>query len=119
MTKWSQFFALAALGCSLPAWGQADQARAAGYFQEAAALCAQDGGRMWGVSLCGPMTFVDATTHTMATNQTAPSEKQPATFGFANAAMLWGGVRWTTMVWQITPQDRHLRARLMLHELFH
>jgi hypothetical protein len=32
---------------------QVDQARAAQYFKEAAVLCEREGGRLWGVSLCG------------------------------------------------------------------
>jgi hypothetical protein len=99
---------------------QVDRALAETYFQEAAALCAREGGHMWGVSLCGPMVFADAATHTIATSQPAPTAPQPALLGFANAAIDWGGTRWSTFVWQLIPtDDAHGRARLMLHELFH
>ena len=29
------------------------------YFEEATKLCERDAGRLWGVSLCGPMVIVD------------------------------------------------------------
>src|SRR5262245_66066007 len=36
-----------------------DPALAAQYFREAHEVCTRDGGRLWGVSLCGPMLFAD------------------------------------------------------------
>ncbi len=99
--------------------GAGGSRRAAVYFKEAAALCEHEGGKLWGVSLCGPMVIADAATHTIATSQPAPDAKQPATLGFANSAMDWGGTRWSTLVWQMIPADAHARGRLMMHELFH
>ena len=111
--------ALAVLLCAIPAVAQVDQQRAAGYFREVAALCEREGGRLWGVSLCGPIAIRDAATNTIATNQPAPDAEPPAAMGFANTALEWGGARWTTVVWQMIPSDEHLRGRLFLHELFH
>ena len=72
--------------CStLPLCGQVDQERAATYFKEAAVLCERDGGKLWGISLCGPMVVADAATGTIATNQPAPEGRRPAALGFANA----------------------------------
>lgn len=103
-----------------PAAAQVDQERARAYFAEAAALCAREGGRLWGVSLCGPMVLADATTGTIATSQPAPADARPRVLGFANAALSWGEVRWSTFVWQMIPaEDRDARAHLMMHELFH
>jgi len=103
-----------------PARAQVDEARAKAYFAEAAALCERDGGRLWGVSLCGPMVFADPMTKTIATNQPAPDAPRPRILGFANAAIAWGDVRWSTFVWPMMPaEDAHARARLMMHELFH
>ena len=96
-----------------------DPQRAAVYFKEAAALCEREGGKLWGVSLCGPMVFADAASHTIATNQPEPEAKRPPTLGFANSAVDWGGTRWSTFVWQFIPENEHNRARLMMHELFH
>jgi hypothetical protein len=101
------------------AQAQVDQARAASYFAEAAALCAREGGRLWGVSLCGPMVIADAQTRTMATNQPVPDAPRPQALGFANAAMPWGGTRWSTFVWQWLPADEQERGLMMIHELFH
>jgi hypothetical protein len=39
-----------------------DPQRAAMYFREAKELCDRDNGRLWGVSLCGPMVFADVRT---------------------------------------------------------
>jgi hypothetical protein len=98
---------------------QVDQERAAQYFREAAALCEREGGRIWGVSLCGPMVIADGRTQTLATNQAPPQGKRPAAIGFANAAMDWGGTRWTTLIWVGLPASEADRGRLMMHELFH
>jgi hypothetical protein len=56
---------------------QVDPERAAAYFKEAAALCEREGGRLWGVSLCGPMVIADAATRSIATNQPAPEASRP------------------------------------------
>lgn len=99
---------------------QVDTLRAQSYFKEAAALCESEGGRLWGISLCGPMVFADAATKTIATNQPAPQDKQPAMLGFVNAPLKWGESRWAAYVWSMIPSDdEQARGRLMLHELFH
>jgi hypothetical protein len=64
---------------------QVDQQRAASYFKEAADLCEREGGRLWGVSLCGPMVFGDAATQTFATSQPAPAGNRPPLIGIVNA----------------------------------
>ena len=64
---------LSAALCVLPAAAQVDQQRAAGYFREAGALCEREAGRLWGISLCGPMVIADAASKTIATSQPAPS----------------------------------------------
>jgi hypothetical protein len=82
-------------------------------------LCAADDGTLWGISLCGPIVIADAATGTIATNQPAPDAPKPRAIGFANAAMMWGDTRWTTIVWPLIPDDPQLRRRLLAHELFH
>jgi len=101
--------------------GQVDQQRADAYFKEAAAICQREGGRLWGVSLCGPLVIVDARTGTMATSQPAPAAERPRTFGLANSPVEWGGARWVALVWDFTSSlpDASTRGELMLHELFH
>src|ERR1044071_3474317 len=64
-----------------PAMAQVDQERAQEFFKEAEALCERDGGRLWGVSLCGPMVIADRRTQPVATSQPAPDGPRPAMFG--------------------------------------
>ena len=116
------WFGLISLALCLvnPAAAQVDQQRAEAYFKEAAAICQRDGGRLWGVSLCGPMVFADARTRTVATNQPRPTGELPRTLGFGNAPVEWGGSRWAAYMWDFTTSlDPRTRAEFMLHELFH
>jgi len=100
--------------------GQVDSALAQSYFREATALCERDGGKLWGVSLCGPMVFADAATQTIATSQPAPDAPRPHGLGFLNAPVTWGGTRWSTYMWTwIPPSDAQERGVLFIHELFH
>jgi hypothetical protein len=104
----------------VPAAAQVDQARADQYFKEAQALCELDGGRLWGISLCGPMVIADAATGTIATNQPAPAGDRPRMIGFVNAPVQWGGTTWSAYSWQVIPKDdRAARGGLFMHELFH
>lgn len=97
-----------------------DQERAQAYFREVQELCEREGGRLWGVSLCGPIVFADAATKSIATNQPAPDAPRPVMLGYANTALDWGGTRWTTVVWRMIPaHDSIVRRRLIVHELFH
>ena len=103
-----------------PAAAQVDQARAEQYFKEARVLCERDGGRLWGVSLCGPMVIADAATGTIATSQPAPAGDRPRVLGLVNAPVQWGGVMWSAYNWQMIPKDdQGERGRLFMHELFH
>jgi hypothetical protein len=103
-----------------PAVAQVDQQRAQEFFKEAQALCERDGGRLWGVSLCGPMVVADRRTQTFATSQAAPDGPRPAVLGLVNAPVEWGGERWAAYFWDFviaqTPSDRKV---LFIHELFH
>ena len=68
--------ALLALWLLCPAAAHVDQERADACFKEAAAICQRDGGRLWGVSLAGPMVFADSRTRTIATSQPRPTEER-------------------------------------------
>jgi hypothetical protein len=107
------------IGHPTPAVAQVDQQRAQEYFREARALCEREGGRLWGVSLCGPMVIADAATGTIATSQPAPAADRPREIGFVNAPVRWGGITWSAYVWQMIPRDQAERGRLFMHELFH
>ena len=102
-----------------PAGAQVDPELAARYFAEADSACEHEGGRLWGVSLCGPMVFADPATGSLATNRPAPDAPRPRVLGYVNAALEWGDERWSAFVWPMMPQDSAVRTRLMLHELFH
>ena len=106
-----------------------DLASALQYFQEAHAICARDGGRLWGVSLCGPMLLIDPATRTVFANQPDANgllTKQGAVFvghwpaeqNIANTAVSWAGAKWTMIRWPL-PDEALERKRLMMHELFH
>ena len=104
-----------------------DAARAV--FAEAAALCAADDGKLWGVTLCGPIMLVDPATHAFAANRNDARGtlaaaggvfigSLPADQNVANTAFDWGGVRWTQLQWPL-PDDHADRATLLMHESFH
>jgi hypothetical protein len=101
-TFWVAIFGYVVLGHALPAVAQVDQQRAQAYFKEVQALCERDGGRLWGVSLCGPMVIGDMRTQTFATSQPAPEGARPRLVGLVNAPVQWG-------VW---PPARCVVARL-------
>ena len=107
------------IGHPPPAVAQVGQQLAQEYFKEARALCERDGGRLWGVSLCGPMVIADAATGTIATSEPAPAGDRPRAIGFVNAPVQWGGTTWSAYVWEMIPKDRGERGRLFMHELFH
>jgi hypothetical protein len=99
------------------------------YFQEMQTISQQDNGKLWGISLYGPMLFVDGETRTIVANQadlegnlTKQGEvfvgEFPVENNIANTATDWAGVKWTMIIWPL-PEDRYDRACLMVHESFH
>src|SRR5688572_7822039 len=50
---------LAVLGAATAADAQVQPQLAKQYFEEATKLCQRDAGRLWGVSLCGPLVIFD------------------------------------------------------------
>jgi hypothetical protein len=71
-------FVLVLLGAAAAADAQVQPQLAERYFKEATTLCERDAGRLWGVSLCGPMVIVDHATGTRATSQPEPEGQPPA-----------------------------------------
>ncbi|WP_051669446.1 hypothetical protein [Bryobacter aggregatus] len=98
---------------------QIDPQRATEFFNEAKTLCEHEGGKLWKTSLCGPIVFADPATKTIATNQPAPEGPRPRVLGFANTAIDWGGVRWTTISWPFLTALQGGQGQVMIHELFH
>ena len=76
------FTTLVLLGTATLADGQIQPQVARQWFAEAMKLCERDAGRLWGVSLCGPMVIVDQRSGTRATSQTEPQGPVPRFQGF-------------------------------------
>src|SRR6185436_457719 len=106
-----------------------DTKLAAQYFQQLKQTSDRDGGKTWGLSLYGPIMFVDPRSGNVVANQadlehkltpqdgvfvgTLPREINPA-----NTAFDWAGIHWTMMMWPVS-ELRQPRERLLLHECFH
>src|SRR4051812_22865521 len=82
-----------------------DLGLAARYFQEAKWTSEDDGGKLWGKALYGPMMFADPETGEVAANQADKEGKLilkagvwvgvlPKAVGIANTATDWAGVHW-------------------------
>ena len=108
---------------------QIDTARALSALRDIAAVCAADGGKLWGRSLCGPVALVDRATRLVIANDTVSGTSYlpygtgfvttlPANRFIANTAFPWAGVQWT-MVTLPLPEDRYARMALVGHEVFH
>jgi uncharacterized protein (TIGR02246 family) len=90
------------------------------YFEEATKLCERDAGRLWGVSLCGPMVIFDQATGTRATSQPEPEGPLPRFPAYADGPVSWGGVMWFAYPLSMLAQtDADARQQNMLHGLFH
>lgn len=104
-----------------------DQARAR--FVRIERMCAADGGRLWGVSLRGPIMFVDPASRTFVANvrdSSGVATEQDGVFtgtlpkdqNIANTAFRWAGVHWTQVMWPL-PDSVPVANVLLAHESFH
>jgi hypothetical protein len=113
-------FLLLLLGGATAADAQVRPELAKRYFEEATKLCERDAGRMWGVSLCGPMVIFDPATGTRATSQPEPVGPPPKFPGYADGPVSWGGLLWFAWPLYMLPEkNADVRQQLMLHGLFH
>jgi hypothetical protein len=113
-------FLLVLLGAASAAEAQVQPELAKRYFEEATKLCERDAGRLWGVSLCGPMVIFDPATGTRATSQPEPEGPPPRFPGQADGPVSWGGLRWFAWpLWMLPENDADVRQQNMLHGLFH
>ena len=111
---------LVLLGAAAVADAQVQPQLAKRYFEEATKLCERDAGRVWGVSLCGPMVIFDQPTRTRATSQPEPEGPVPRFPGFVDGPVTWGGVRWFAWALSMLPEkDDDVRQQVLLHGLFH
>jgi hypothetical protein len=107
-------------GAAIAAEAQVDPQLARRYFDEATRLCERDAGRLWGVSLCGPLVIFDPATGTRATSHREPPGPPPRFPGVADGPVTWGGQVWFAAPWHMLPaNDPDLRQQLLLHALFH
>jgi len=106
-----------------------DLVQAQSFFQEARFLCENDGGKLWGQSLCVPIAFIHPKTREMVTNHIDPEGTLvsrdgvflgtwPDSLPVANSSAVWHGTRWTTLMWPL-PDGKTARSSLMMHESFH
>jgi hypothetical protein len=113
-------FLLVLLGGATAVEAQVQPELAKRYFEEATKLCERDAGRLWGLSLCGPMVIVDQATGTRATSQPEPEGPLPRFSGFADGPVSWGGLRWFSWpLYMLADTDADVRQQNMLHGLFH
>src|SRR6187402_3064820 len=89
---YNALFLLFLLGAATAAEAQVQPALAKRYFEEATKLCERDAGRLWGVSLCGPLVIVDQATGTRATSQPEPEGQPPRFPGLVDGPVTWGGL---------------------------
>jgi hypothetical protein len=113
-------FLITLLGATTAAEAQVQPELAKRYFAEATKLCERDAGRLWGVSLCGPMVIFDPATGTRATSQPEPEGPAPRFQSFADGPVSWGGMRWFAWPLYMLPEkDADARQQILLHGLFH
>lgn len=102
-------------------------AAAAKTFARANALCTADDGRLWGVSLCVPMMFVDPNSLQAVANTKVPqATRDGAMFRFAfppgtqvaDAPMSYAGIRWAQIQWPVYGGSE-TQAVILMHESFH
>jgi hypothetical protein len=104
--------------------------RARRAFDEVRIASEEDGGRLWGKPLYGPMLFVDPESRAVVANRAdeggllVPADglfiaTLPPTIPVANTAVRWSGVEWTMIMWNSVGERTVSRRRLLLHESFH
>jgi len=119
---------LAAAG-GAAAQSRLDVASATAAFDQAQALCQADDGRLWGVSLCGPMILADPATRGFIANADGvdtPLERNgevfqgrlPDAVPIANTAVRWNGRVWTMLIAPLAG-DEPARSILLMHEAWH
>jgi hypothetical protein len=128
MRQVAQSLAAAAALASAAQAAALDRAAAISAIGEQHQMCAADAGRLWGVSLCGPVLIVDPQTREVVADRNTASDalaaadgmfvgKLPDTVAMANTATRWDGVDWTMLT--ELPADPWSRRVLLMHESFH
>ena len=103
---------------------------AARVLAEAHLAAQEDGGRLWGVSLDGPLLLVDPETRFAVGNRAdgkgvltaqggAFAGTLPGSVVVANTSTEWNDVRWTMVMWPSLGDALVQRRRLLMHECWH
>lgn len=106
-----------------------DTAGAASTLHDVDAVCAADGGALWGLSLCGRLILIDPRAHVAIANRSdSRNSLRPwqgafvgpwvDSMGRSNTSIQWDGSAWATVVLPL-PRNRYSRIALVLHEAFH
>lgn len=124
--------ALLAIAVAPPAAAQsppADTARAVEALGDFVRACAEDGGGLWGHSLCGPTIVVHPETRTAVASDSPPGGvfrrrgsvwigRIPEGIPVANTAIRWVGREWAMALMPLD-STRFGRLQLLSHEAFH
>lgn len=108
---------------------QIDTAAALAALREASDACRMDAGKLWGISLCGPIALTDRETRLVIANDTVPGRPHlpyagafvttaAEGLGFANTSFTWAKRQWAMILLPL-PKDRFDRLSLVMHEVFH
>ncbi len=101
--------------------------RAAAAFAEAHAVCTAEQGKLWGLTLCVPMMFVDPHSREAVLNRPAKGAKKdesiyrltlPKNVGIANTTFDFQGKSWSMVKWPL-PENTVERDILLMHESYH
>jgi hypothetical protein len=103
---------------------------AARVLAEAHLAAQEDGGRLWGRSLDGPLLLVDPETRFAVANRADGKGvlaaqggvfvgTLPGTVVIANTSTEWNDVRWTMVMWPSLGDVLVQRRRLLMHECWH
>lgn len=114
---------------AMPTAASPSPAEASKLFETARAICARDGGRLWGQNICGPMLLVDYRDRSVLANQRDREGRLTSSGAWyagvlpddviiANTPTDWAGVRWTQIVSPLPDDPARLQV-LVAHELFH
>lgn len=126
---WAAALLLTSATGGTAAAAEPEAAPAMAAFEQARSLCEADGGRAWGVSLCGPMLIADPATRGVIASMDGletPLEREGAVFRgrlpddvpIANTAVRWNGRVWTILVAPLSKDDPG-RSILLMHEAWH
>lgn len=106
-----------------------DPATATAVFEQMRVLCEADGGKAWGVELCGPTLLVDPATRRFLANMDGVESalerdgllfrgELPDAIPIANTAVTWNGRRWTMLMLPL-PAEEPALSILLMHEAWH